>query len=354
MMQSAHKRLAWALGLVILAAACRSLDPREAAADDEPADDDSAASASSSGGGSSGTASSSGGSTSSASSSSSSSSGQPPPPFDGGPILPAGDHAIGPDDRPGTLTVPNGYDGAPLPLVLLLHGTGESATTVEQFLEFKPAAEAKGFFLLRANAKQNQASYSAWNATDSCCMYQTEPDDSSYLAGLIAAAQGLAAVDPKRIYVVGHSSGGFMAYRMACDHADLVAGIVSLAGENYDDASLCQPSAPVSVLQIQGDSDSTVNYDGGTFFWFTGSFSYPGAEESVADWAGYDGCAPSTTAGPDIDLLDGDETTSLTHGGCQPGGAAELWTMHGVGHEPDNFKAFSTTVAEWLLARPKP
>ena len=37
-------------------------------------------------------------------------------------------------------------------------------------------------------------------------------------------------VDPGRVCLIGHSNGGFMSHRFACDRADLVAAIVSLAG----------------------------------------------------------------------------------------------------------------------------
>jgi polyhydroxybutyrate depolymerase len=49
-----------------------------------------------------------------------------------------------------------------------------------------------------------------------------------------------------------------MAYRMACDHADQVAAIVSLAGAMYEDTARCTPSEPVGVLQIHGTADDTI------------------------------------------------------------------------------------------------
>src|SRR5205085_1985187 len=70
------------------------------------------------------------------------------------------------------------------------------------------------------------------------------------------------SVDPRRIFVVGHSNGGFMAYRMACDHSDTVAAIVSVAGAMYDDARKCRAAHPVSVLQVHGPPDNVIPYQG--------------------------------------------------------------------------------------------
>src|SRR5439155_20820686 len=102
-----------------------------------------------------------------------------------------------------------------------------------------------------------------WNATDGCCDFgKTGVDDSSYLAGLIDEIASKYKVDPKRVYFMGHSNGGFMSYRMACDHADRVAAIVSLAGATFADDSKCKPTAPVAVVEVHGNADPTVPYDG--------------------------------------------------------------------------------------------
>lgn len=350
---------AWLLGLgltafVVGVDACRTLEPREeddgdASVSSSSSGQQASSSSSSSGDG----ASSSGGGSSSSGSSgaSSSSSGEPPPPFDGGPILPPGDHSVGPNDRLGTLTVPTGYVGDPMPLVLLLHGTGESQASVETFLKFKPTADAKGFFVLRATGKQNFFLQSAWNADDACCSYvASPPDDSTYLADLVVQSAAVANVDPKRIYVVGHSSGGFMAYRLACDHADLFAGMVSIAGA-ADDTTTCTPAAKISVLQVHGDIDGSVGYGGGSFGI---GYDYPGAVESVAIWAGYNGCAATAAAGAGRTVITTNDTAVTAHGTCPAGAAAELWTIDGAGHEPAYPATFSGQLADWLLARPKP
>ena len=53
--------------------------------------------------------------------------------------------------------------------------------------------------------------------------------------GLIELVQAQYEIDASSIHVTGISNGGFMSYRMACDHADLIASIVPIAGTSYLD-----------------------------------------------------------------------------------------------------------------------
>ena len=126
-----------------------------------------------------------------------------------------------------------------------------------------------------------------WNATDACCnFFGSNVDDSGYLRNLIDEIARQLNVNARRIHIMGHSNGGFMAYRMACDHADLLGSIISLAGASFEDPSRCGPSGPVHTLQIHGTADTVVLYNGGDFF----GQIYPSAVGSAQRWATYDGC----------------------------------------------------------------
>lgn len=87
-------------------------------------------------------------------------------------------------------------------------------------------------------------------------------------------------MDDSRVYVIGHSNGGFMSYRMAYEHSDAVAAIVSLAGANHADQR-DPPPYPVHVLQIHGTDDTTILYRGGEI----NENRYPSAMASVSRWA---------------------------------------------------------------------
>ena len=50
---------------------------------------------------------------------------------------------------------------------------------------------------------------------------------------ILADVKAKYNVDPKRVFVIGHSNGGFMSHRLACDRASDVAAIVSLAGATW-------------------------------------------------------------------------------------------------------------------------
>jgi polyhydroxybutyrate depolymerase len=149
-----------------------------------------------------------------------------------------------------------------------------------------------------------------------------------------------------------------MSYRMACTHADRIAAIVSLAGATFATSTECRPSDPVAVLQVHGTADDTIAFAGGSIE----GVAYPGAEETAATWAKYDGCAGGPTAvdqrvDVDPNLHDGDapaETTVKRWTGCKPGGAVELWTIQGGNHVPTISSAFGPAVLDFLEAHPKP
>lgn len=257
--------------------------------------------------------------------------------------------------RPYDVEVPSGYDAArPAPLIVLLHGFGSDPATVAGYFDIAALAEQRGFLYVVPTGTPDAAGQLFWNATDACCdLDGIGTDDSAYLAELVQQVQSDYSVDPKRIYFVGHSNGGFMSYRMACDHSDVVAAIVSLAGAMWADPAACAPSEPVSVLQIHGTADGVVAYDGGVF----AGHAHPGALATVEAWATYNGCATATTSEDgalDLDSrLTDAETSVLTYTGCPGSGAVELWSIADGAHSPSPSATFAPSIIDFLLAHPK-
>src|SRR5262245_47224615 len=133
---------------------------------------------------------------------------------------------------PVTVHVPPGYTGeTAVPLVLLLHGYGASGILEEHYMNLSAQADADVFLLALPNGTKDRFGLRYWNATDACCSHGRDfPDDSTYLLDVIDRLSAIYNVDPLRIFVVGHSNGAFMAHRLACDHADRIAAVVSLEG----------------------------------------------------------------------------------------------------------------------------
>jgi poly(3-hydroxybutyrate) depolymerase len=264
--------------------------------------------------------------------------------------------------RPVNLYVPPSYDGQTnLPLVILLHMLGQTGDGQESYMKFRPLAEQRGFLYCYPDGTPNQLGYKFWNATDACCdFWNTGVDDAGYLRGVIEEITRRFAVDPKRIHLVGHLNGGFLAYRMACQFPDLIAGIASMNGATILDPGGYVRSEPVNILHIHTTNDSVVPYEGGivNISGVPQMAQYPGAVKTVQIWAGYNGSSnPVKDAAPSLDLitaLPGLDTVVTRYTTFPPGGAVELWTINGGGHTPTFSTNFSPHVTDWLLAHPKP
>jgi polyhydroxybutyrate depolymerase len=260
------------------------------------------------------------------------------------------DNVVG-GDRPATVFVPSSYDPAtPAPLLVLLHGYSATGALQELFFNFEAMAEERGFLYVYPDGLIDANDENFWNATDACCGFVgPEVDDSAYLIGLVDEISEKFSVDPKRVYFAGHSNGGFMSHRMACDHADRVAAIMSLAGATWADPAQCQPSEPVSVVQVHGTADDVIFYEGGDLF----GNEYPSAAETVAYWAGVAGCDPTAPPATPLDIaVSPSELTQFS--GCAPGVDVELWTIEGGTHIPGLSAAFGPALFDFFESHAKP
>jgi len=243
--------------------------------------------------------------------------------------------------RPFPVHMPDGYDASKkYPLLVLLHGYGATGELQDRYLGLSAAATKRGYLVAIPDGTLDARQRRYWNATDACCdLYSKNVDDVAYVRDSVRQLVARYAVDPSRVYLFGHSNGGFLALRLACEESRRFAAVVSLAGAGWADAEQCKPQAPIGVLQIHGTKDATIAYEGGVLPRIepAGSRAYPGAKATVATFADRNGCAKELVTAEPFDLVDtlpGPDTTPSRHEGCKPNGAAELWTIENGTHIP--------------------
>jgi polyhydroxybutyrate depolymerase len=195
-----------------------------------------------------------------------------------------------------------------------------------------------------------------WNATDACCDFdRTGGDDVAYIAWLLEDVAAKLPIDRSRVYVMGHSNGGFLAHRLACELSARLAGAVSLAGAGWRDASRCAPSEPVSVLEIHGDADDIIRFGGGRVFDLPVP-EYPSVSDTVSTWVGKDGCVPTPEVGAAFDFdtgVDGPETTPVRYASCRGGAGVTLWRESRGTHFIRPSLAGWQAIWQWMMAHPK-
>lgn len=261
------------------------------------------------------------------------------------------------------MKVPASYDAArPSPLVLFLHGYGSTGARHASFFALGAVAESERVIVAAPDGRLNSDGSRFWNAVPSCCDFEaTGVDDVAYLRAVITDLRGKYNIDSQRIYAVGHSNGGAMALRMACDAADTVAAVVELAGPFYTKAEACKPSEPVAVRVLHGTADNVVPFAGGMLPQriHTSKERPPtsSARFKADTFAALNGCNKQPVAKPDADylnLIGGARIGVQVFPDCKADAAVELWTLNDAGHillGPNDWK---TVVWDFLAAHPKP
>jgi poly(hydroxyalkanoate) depolymerase family esterase len=236
------------------------------------------------------------------------------------------------------LYVPSGYTGAPLPLVVMLHGGTQDAAAFAAATGMNDLAERENFLVAypEQDRSANPGLYWNWFTPGH---QRRESGEPSLIAGITTQVIDGYAVATGRVYVAGFSAGGAMAAVMAAVYPDLYAAVGVHSGLAYAAAKdlpsalaamrqgpprQARPTAhPRPLIVFHGDQDATV---------------------ASANAAGLIG---GVLAADPTDRRPGTSPATITSRGQVPGGhtytrscyqdstgatVAECWTVHQGGH----------------------
>jgi polyhydroxybutyrate depolymerase len=215
-----------------------------------------------------------------------------------------------------------------MPMLLALHGGTGTGAGMSALTHLNDLADREGTLVVYPDGLRK-----SWadgrGVTDAD---QQGVDDVAFFRQLITTLQDQYSIDTHRVYVAGISNGGFMTQRLACELADRIAAVVSVAATlSTNLAATCAPSRPLPILYVLGENDPLVPYTGGVVNGSRGTVL--SAADSLAAWAKFNDCAGSPTTRTLPDRVQDDTHVSQTlYTNCQGGAQVGLYSVAGGGH----------------------
>ena len=213
------------------------------------------------------------------------------------------------------------------PLVIVLHGSAGTGSGIEHQSGMDSLADAQRFLVAYPDGTGGQFGLypSDWNAGTCCGAANRENiDDLGFISAIIKMVAVHVPMNPRRVYVAGFSSGGYMAYHVGCQLSATVAAIGVVEGDVAEDQ--CTPAKAVPLWAVHGTDDPEVGFNQGAP---PPNGPIPvlalGLPPSIQFWSVLNGCVngTKTTASADVVL------TSLTP--CT-GADVDFYTIQGGTH----------------------
>ena len=134
------------------------------------------------------------------------------------------------DGQPRTYLLERPSTPGPSPTIITLHGANGTAERIAQQTGLGRVGPDNGFAAVfpqaRANVwNRNFPGHESPETIEYFRQYGGTPNDIGFLKQLIADLVQRGISDPKRIYLVGVSNGGFMTLSMFCFEGGLFAGL---------------------------------------------------------------------------------------------------------------------------------
>jgi polyhydroxybutyrate depolymerase len=217
------------------------------------------------------------------------------------------------------------------PLLIALHGSGESGAEFRWHTgyDMDRLADANGFAVAYPDGFEHH-----WDDCRKAASYSARRlhiDDVGFIRVLIGHLRTTLGIDPSRVFAMGHSNGGQMAYRLALEMPDEIRAVAAISAslptlENRD----CPESVrPIPVLIMNGTEDPLNPWAGGrvTLFGFGNRGFVESSEETARHFVARDG----VSSPPVVEQIQGDDP-SLWVERSTWGDRVELDTIHGGGH----------------------
>lgn len=222
------------------------------------------------------------------------------------------------------------------PLVLVLHGSGESSRDIriETGYGFERLADKRGFAVAFPDAVEGE--WNTCNAAGDGEASRRDIDDVGFLAALADKLGEEAGIDLDRVFATGVSDGGEMVIRLALEAPQRYRAVAPVAANlEAPDNFKCKPPAQgaTSMLLVHGTADRLEPFEGGEGSLIFGFFS-SGNLMSTRDTGQYFASLAGSIGSPAIargKTADGFAFDRLTWP-AGPAAEIELFAIEGAGH----------------------
>ena len=150
--------------------------------------------------------------------------------------------------------VPAGHDGTtPLPVVVALHGAFSTARKFERESGFSLLADRERFIVMYPQGIGLGDLFRHWNSGHCCGKARKKNlDDVGFVLATVDDVAKRNPVDRARLYLVGFSNGGMLAYRIAAEHPEIVAAVAVASGTIGGVPAANEPEWSVAAAKAAG------------------------------------------------------------------------------------------------------
>lgn len=220
--------------------------------------------------------------------------------------------------------------GTSVPLVIALHGGLGTSSQFEANSGLNGFAESNRFIAVYPDGVGNQpdgSGFQTWNGGYCCGPAAAQSiDDITFIRNVVTDLRNSLPVNSSRVYALGHSNGGILSYRIACEMSDVVVAIGVQAGSNV--VTDCRPALPASVFHLHGTSDTNVPINGGKGSGLSTTV-FVSARSAVDAMATVDGC---NVASPRSLITSNSDVTALSWTNCKSNSEVRLVTVKNATH----------------------
>lgn len=161
------------------------------------------------------------------------------------------------------------------PLIITMHGMGQTMNDQKNQTSFQPVADANGFILVYP-----QSIGTTWDLNGT--------SDIDFILAIINEMDKRYGIDRDRVYLSGFSMGGMMCYYAATKIADKIAAIAPVSGFLMSGPNAVS-SRPIPIIHLHGMNDNFVPYNN--------------VQTHIDAWVKRNGCPPAVVTNPFSDML---------------------------------------------------